>query len=99
MSPWRQVPQPRYVPSFHAEAAGAAAGAAATTAAGAGAAEAGTLAATVTGGTWTAPIAFNLANDKLPLDPSQFNSLKAGESVVVSGAQKLADGAPIAPSK
>lgn len=48
--------------------------------------------ASVTGGTWTAPLSFSAANDHLVLDPGQFNALGAGETVDLTFNYAVTDG-------
>lgn len=50
--------------------------------------------ASITSGTWAAPIAFTLVGSQLTVDPAQFAGLGAGKSVGISFAYQVTDGNP-----
>ena len=50
--------------------------------------------AAVTSGTWTAPVAFTVANNQLTIDPRQFASLAAGTTLGLTFNYQVTDGNP-----
>jgi VCBS repeat-containing protein len=48
--------------------------------------------ASVTSGTWTAPVAFTVANDQITIDPKQFASLGLGNTVGLTFSYQVTDG-------
>lgn len=53
-----------------------------------------TVTATVTSGTWTAPVSFTVTNNRLTIDPKQFASLGVGKTVGLSFNYQVTDGNP-----
>ena len=52
------------------------------------------VAATVSSGIWSAPIAFTIANNQLSLNPSQFANLALGKTVGITFNYQVTDGNP-----
>ena len=50
--------------------------------------------ATVSSGTWTAPVAFTVTNNQLAIDPNQFAKLALGSSVGLTFNYQVTDGNP-----
>ena len=48
--------------------------------------------ATVTSGTWAAPVAFTVTNNQLVIDPKQFANLRLGNSLGLTFAYQVTDG-------
>lgn len=50
--------------------------------------------ATVTSGTWSSPVAFTVANNRLTIDPHQFGTLPKGNTVGITFNYQVSDGNP-----